>query len=76
MKYQLEIEINDSNDNAFIDFVERFFKNIAFVKKVKVAAKNEITNPDILQSIEEYEANEAVATSFNLDEWKKALPHA
>jgi hypothetical protein len=41
MKFQLEIEIAE-NKRAF---VEEFFKTISFVKKVKIVAQNEITNP-------------------------------
>jgi len=66
MKYKLEIEIAD----AEISFVERFFKNISFVKSVKTIANNEITNPAILQSIENYEKGKVTPAPLNLAELK------
>ena len=69
MKYQLEIEIPDSK----IAFVEEFFKTISFVKKVKIVAQNEITNPAIIQSIEAYEKGKIRPTPLNLSELKAMI---
>ncbi len=69
MKYRLEIEIADSE----ITFVEKFFRNISFVKDVKTIAANEITNPAILQSIEAYETGKVAATPISLDELKAII---
>lgn len=66
MKYQLEIEIADSE----ISFAEKFFKNISFVSNVKAIANNEITNPAILQGIEDYENGQVKPTPLNLNELK------
>jgi hypothetical protein len=64
MKYILEIPENK------IDFAEEFFKSISFVKKVSVFYSNEITNPVILQSIEDYEKRHEKPTPLSLAELK------
>jgi hypothetical protein len=69
MKYLLDIEIADNK----VSFAEEFFKTISFVKHVRVIGKNEITNPAILQSIEEYEKGKTQPTPLNLDELKAML---
>jgi hypothetical protein len=69
MKYILEIEVAGSETT----FVEKFLKNISFVKKVKAIAANEITNPAILQSIEAYENGKVQATPLNLAELKSMI---
>jgi hypothetical protein len=69
MKYRLELEIADNETS----FAEKFFKNISFVKKVKAIAANEITNPAILQSIEDYEKGKVKPTPLNLAELKAML---
>lgn len=53
MRFLLDIDVADNNS----EFVLEFFKTISFVKNVKVIECNEITNPAILQSIEDYENN-------------------
>ena len=45
MKILVEVKDNKA------DYAVEFFKNISFVKKAKIIAKNEITTPAILQSI-------------------------
>jgi hypothetical protein len=64
MKYILDIDIADDKRT----FAEEFFKTISFVKKVRAIASNEITNPAILQSIEDYETGKAKPTPLNLVE--------
>jgi hypothetical protein len=71
MKYILDIDIADNK----ITFAEEFFKTISFVKKVRAIASNEITNPAILQSIENYEKGKVRPTPLNLAELK-AMIHA
>jgi hypothetical protein len=66
MKYILDIEIADNKTS----FAEEFFKTISFVKKVRTIASNEITNPAILKSIEDYETGKAKPTPLNLAELK------
>lgn len=60
MKFILEIDIADDKRA----FAEEFFKTISFVKKVRAVASNEITNPAILQSIEEYENRGIKTTAY------------
>ena len=69
MKYILDIEISDNKAT----FAEEFFKTISFVKKVRAVAKNEITNPSILHSIDEYENGKTKPTPLNLAELKAMI---
>ncbi|MFA9214951.1 MAG: hypothetical protein ACEQSR_14110 [Candidatus Methylacidiphilales bacterium] len=67
MKYVLEVPDNKS------DFAEEFFKTISFVKNIKQIASNEITNPSILQSINDYETGISTPTPLSLKELKVML---
>ena len=49
MKYIVEVIDGEKR------FAEKFFKKISFIKKIKAVSKNEITNAEILNSIEDYE---------------------
>ncbi len=69
MRYILDIDIADNKKN----FAEEFFKTISFVKKVRAIASNEITNPAILKSIEDYENKTVNATPLSLTELKTML---
>jgi hypothetical protein len=65
MKYLIDVADNKTA------FAEELFKNISFVKNVKAIAKNEITNPRILQSIEQYEKGKTIPTLLNLADLKE-----
>jgi len=67
MKYLLEVPDNKS------DFAEEFFKTISFVKNIKQITSNEITNPLILKSIEDYETGKLNPTPLSLKELKDML---
>ena len=69
MRYILDIDIADNK----ITFAEEFFKTISFVKKVRAIASNEITNPAILQSIDDYENGKSKPTPLNLAELKAMI---
>jgi hypothetical protein len=69
MRYILDIDIAENKKT----FVEEFFKTISFVKKVRVIESNEITNPAILQSIDEYEKGNTKPTPLNLAELKAMI---
>jgi len=69
MKYILEIDIADNKKT----FAEEFFKTISFVKKVTAISGNEITNPAILKSIEDYEKSKVKPTPLNLAELKAMI---
>jgi hypothetical protein len=71
MRFIIDIDIAENKRN----FVEEFFKTISFIKKVKAIESNEITNPSILQSIDDYEKGEIKPTPLNLEELK-AIIHA
>ncbi len=64
MKYILDIDDSKST------FAEEFFKTLTFVKKIRAISSNEITNPDILESIENYENGKVNPTPLNLAELK------
>lgn len=66
MRFLLDIDIADNKS----EFAQEFFKTISFVKNVKVVESNEITNPAILQSIEDYENNLVQPTPMSLDDLK------
>jgi hypothetical protein len=67
MKYELDIDLKE--DKA--KFVEEFLNSISFVKNIKNISSNEITNPSILTSIEDYENGKQKATPLNLQELKE-----
>jgi hypothetical protein len=69
MRYVLDIDIADNK----INFAEEFFKTISFVKKVRVIPANEVTNPAILQSIEDYEKAKKAPTPMSLSELKAMM---
>lgn len=67
MKIMLDVQDNKA------EFALEFFKSISFIKKSKAIPINEITNPTILKSIEEYETKKTNATPLSLKELKKFL---
>jgi uncharacterized protein YlbG (UPF0298 family) len=69
MKYKVELDI-PSNKVALI---LEFLRSMSFVKKIKVIEENEITNPDILKSIEDYENKNVTPTPLNLEELKTLI---
>lgn len=69
MKYLLDIDITENKSG----FVEEFFKTISFVKNIRAIENNEITNPAILQSIDDYEKGKSIPTPLNLAELKAMI---
>ena len=69
MKHVVQLEVSSNK----LSFLLEFFKNISFVKKVKVFEHNEITNPKILSSIEEYETKKTQPTPMSIEELKKMI---
>jgi len=67
MKYVLDIPEDKKA------FAEEFFKTISFIKNVKAILPNEITNPVILQNINEYETGKVKPTPLSLAELKEML---
>lgn len=66
---KIVVDINESK----VAFALEFFKNVSFIKKAKAIASNEITNPDILQSIEGYEKGKIKPSPVNLKELKALI---
>ena len=65
MKYILEVADSETV------FAEKFFKKVSFIKKVKALKSNEITNPEILKSIDDYEKKILRPTPLSLSFIKK-----
>ncbi len=63
------VEIPDNKAALALEF----FKNISFIKKANPVAKNEITNPAILKSIEDYESGKSTPTIVNLAQLKRII---
>jgi hypothetical protein len=69
MKYNVMVEIPESK----VSFVEEFFKAISFVKEVIPITPNEITNREILQSINSYENGTTQPVIINLEDLKQLI---
>ncbi len=69
LKMKILLDINDNK----AAFAMEFFKNVSFIKKSKAIAPNEITNSEILQSIEGYEKGKLNPTPLNLKELKALI---
>ena len=52
-----------------------FLKGVSFIKNVRTVAPNEIANPKILESIEDFETGKSQPVSMSLAELK-AMIHA
>lgn len=63
------VEVADNK----VNFAMEFFKNITFIKTTKTINKNEITNPTILKSIEDYENKKSKPTPLSLKDLKKYI---
>lgn len=66
---KIVVDINDSK----LAFAMEFFKNVSFIKNAKAIAPNEITNFEILKSIEGYEKGKVKPTPVNLKELKAMI---
>lgn len=69
MTYRIELEVAEDK----LAFAEEFFKSISFIRRVRMIPANEITNPEILESIAAYEAGKVRPTPLNLSELKSML---
>jgi len=69
MQYKVTIDVPESR----VSFAEDFFKAISFVKEVIPFEANEVTNPDILQSIDSYESKTVQPVSINLEDLKQLI---
>jgi hypothetical protein len=67
MKILIEIPENK------ISFAKEFFKNISFIKNIKVLDSNQITNSSILKEIDEYENKKVTPTPVNIEKLKKLI---
>ena len=64
------LEVNDNKADLLLELL----KNVSFVKDARQIADNEITNPEILKSIEDYERGRVQPIPCNLEDLK-ALIH-
>ncbi|MBX7153839.1 MAG: hypothetical protein U0Y96_08440 [Candidatus Kapaibacterium sp.] len=67
MKFVIDV----SDDKR--DVAEELFKNISFIKNIQLIEANEVTNPVLLQSIEQYESKSTIPTPLSLDDLKKLI---
>ena len=67
MKILLEVADNKG------DLLLELLKDVSFVKDAKQIADNEITNPAILKSIEDYEKGKVQPTPCNLKDLKALI---
>ena len=67
MKYIVEI---DENKKVF---AKQVLNSLVFVKSLKEYSKNEITNKDILKSIEKYETKKSKISKIDLKQLKKLV---
>ena len=65
------LEVNDNKADLLLELL----KDISFVKNAKQIADNEVTNPQIFKSIEDYETGKVLPTPCNLEDLK-TLIHA
>jgi hypothetical protein len=63
------LEVSDNKADMFLEFI----RNLPFVKKSEKIPANQITNPAILQSIEEYEQGKTTPTPLSLSELKAMI---
>lgn len=64
MKILLEVTDNKA------DLLLELLRDFSFVKDAKQIGDNEITNPEILKSMEDYERGKVVPTPCNLEDLK------
>lgn len=63
------LEVSDNKADLFLEFI----RNLPFVKKSEKVSDNEVTNPKILRSIEDYEQGKVSPTPANLEELKALI---
>ena len=66
---RIVLEIADNKADLFLEFV----RNLSFVKKSEKIPANQITNPAILQSIEDYEQGRTEPAPLSLEELKAMI---
>jgi len=69
MQYKVTIDVPESR----VSFAEEVFKAISFVKEVIPFEANEVTNPNILQSINSYENKTAQPVPISLEDLKRLI---
>jgi hypothetical protein len=63
---QLLLDIQDDKAELFLEFI----KNISFIRSTEKITSGQITNPAILQSIQDYETGKVQPVPFSLQELK------
>jgi len=67
MKILLEVADNKA------DLLLELLKNVSFVRNARQIGDNEITNPEILKSIEDFEKGRVQPTPCNLEDLKALI---
>jgi hypothetical protein len=66
MNYKIELDVSEQK----LSLVLEFLKGVSFIKNVRTVAPNEITNPKVLESIEDFETGLLQPVSRSLTEVK------
>lgn len=66
---QLLLDIQDDKAELFMEFI----KNISFIRSTEKVVAGQVTNPAILQSIQDYETGKIQPAPFSLQELKAMI---
>ena len=69
---QLELDVNNIKEA----FAKDFFNSISFVKNVRILKEREITNPKIIQRINNYESGRTNLIPLSFAELKEKMVNA
>ena len=64
--YKIELEVSEQK----LSLVLEFLKGVSFIQNVRVHASNEIANPEVLESMEDFESGKSQPVSMSLTELK------
>jgi hypothetical protein len=66
MNYKIELEVSEQKLSSVLEFL----KGLSFIQNIRIVAPNEITNPKILESMEDFETGIFQPVSMSLTKLK------
>ena len=66
MNYKIELEVSEQKLSSALEFLN----GVSFIGNIRIIAPNEITNPKILESIEDFETGIFQPVSMSLTKLK------
>ena len=66
MNYKIELDVSEQN----LSLVLEILNGISFIGNIRIIAPNEITNPKILETVEDFETGLKQPASMSLSELK------